>query len=305
MRIANLDGRAVLLASETSAHDIEAASDGEFGPSPAEVFEQWESFTKWAVSFQPSTQPTEFDPSRLGPPSPHPSQIVAIGLNYADHAAEAGMATGPGLPPVFAKFASSLAGPHVTVTLPPDGHTDWEVELVVVIGTAARAVTRDQAWDHVAGLTVGQDLSERITQMQGAAPQFGLGKSFTNFTPTGPAVVTLDELTAQGVDRDDLELGCSVDGEQMQSGRTGQLIYPVARLVSELSQILTLNPGDLIFTGTPAGVGLGRTPQRFLRDGERLVSWITGIGQIEQTFTDAANTQAATASDAPRGRVTP
>lgn len=291
MRIANLDGRAVRLASDTAVYDIESSSEGRFGPSPAGVYEQWESFTQWAAKFHPDGAPTKIDPSRLGPPSPRPSQIVAIGLNYADHAAEAGMATSPGLPPVFAKFASSLAGPKVTVALPPDGHTDWEVELVVVIGTTARAVTQDQAWDHVAGLTVGQDLSERITQMQGAAPQFGLGKSFTNFSPTGPSVVTLDELAAQGIDRDDLELGCSVDGEQMQSGRTRNLIYPVARLISELSQIITLNPGDLIFTGTPAGVGLGRSPQRFLRDGERLVSWITGIGQIEQTFTDVANTK--------------
>jgi 2-keto-4-pentenoate hydratase/2-oxohepta-3-ene-1,7-dioic acid hydratase in catechol pathway len=132
----------------------------------------------------------------------------------------------------------------------------------------------------VAGLCVGQDISERITQMQSSAPQFGLGKSFPGFAPMGPWLVTPEEF----VNPDDLELGCSINGEEVQKGRTGDLIFSVPSLISKLSAVLPLLPGDVIFTGTPAGVGLGRTPQRFLADGEELVSHIEGIGELHQTF---------------------
>src|SRR6185436_5052317 len=136
----------------------------------------------------------------------------------------------------------------------------------------------DQAWSHVAGVTVGQDLSERISQMAGPAPQFSLGKSFPRFAPTGPWLVTPDELD----DPDDLELGARIDGEVVQRDRTSRLIFPVAQLVAHLSEVLTLLPGDLLFTGTPAGVGMGREPARYLAPGETLVSWIEGVGEIRQ-----------------------
>ena len=169
------------------------------------------------------------------------------------------------------------------MVLPEGGRTDWEVELVAIIGKQARHVTEADAWDHVAGLAVGQDLSERITQLQGPAPQFGLGKSFPRFGPIGPWLVTPDEVP----NPDDLELGCSINGEQMQKGRTSDMIFTVAALIAKLSAILTLLPGDVIFTGTPAGVGHGRAPQRYLQDGDELVSWISGIGELRQKFVSA------------------
>ena len=288
MRLANVDGRAVLLVTETTGHDVATSSADRYGPDPAAVLAQWDSFLPWAQGFDPTSEPIAFQRRQLGPPSPSPRQIIGIGLNYGDHAAESGLGVPVGPPPTFTKFVSSLAGPDCDVTLPAGGHTDWEVELVVVIGRVASLVDERDAWDHVAGLTVGQDLSERVTQLRGPAAQFSLGKSFANFAPTGPCLVTADELQTGTHDRDDLELGCSVDGQSMQHGRTGDLIFPVPRLITELTKILTLHPGDLIFTGTPAGVGLGRTPQRFLAAGEHLVSWIDGIGEIRQVFRDPA-----------------
>ena len=149
---------------------------------------------------------------------------------------------------MFTKWASCLTGPVTTVELPKGGHTDWEVELVVVMGRFAYRVAQEQAWDHVAGVTVGQDLSERITQFREPSPQFSLGKSLPGFGPTGPWLVTPDELE----DRDDLELGCAINGEQMQKGRTGDFVFSVPALISKLSQKIPLLPGDILFTGTPA-----------------------------------------------------
>jgi 2-keto-4-pentenoate hydratase/2-oxohepta-3-ene-1,7-dioic acid hydratase in catechol pathway len=181
---------------------------------------------------------------------------------------------------MFTKWVSCLSGPVSEVTLPPGGHTDWEVELVAVIGRRAYAIDEADAWNHVAGLTVGQDLSERITQSAGPSPQFSLGKSLPGFGPTGPWLVTPDEFD----DPDDLELGCSINGEQMQKGRTRDLIFSVPAMISKLSQKLTLLPGDVVFTGTPAGVGLGRDPQRWLAPGDELISYVAGIGELRQRF---------------------
>jgi 2-keto-4-pentenoate hydratase/2-oxohepta-3-ene-1,7-dioic acid hydratase in catechol pathway len=278
MRIANLDGRLVII-SQGRAVDVEQASQGRFAASPQAVYDRWEEFREWAAGEQ-LPEGAEFDPRHLGAPAPAPRQLLAAGLNYRDHAAESGFAVPEGLPPIFTKFASSITGPVTDVTLPENGHTDWEVELVVVIGTHARHVPESQAWVHVAGLTVGQDLSERITQTAGPAPQFSLGKSLPGFTPMGPWLVTPDEFA----NPDDLELRCTINGEQMQKGRTSDLIFSVPVLLARLSDKLPLYPGDVLFTGTPAGVGLGRNPQRWLADGEELVSTIEGIGELRQQF---------------------
>ncbi|WP_235566665.1 fumarylacetoacetate hydrolase family protein [Microbacterium sp. Root61] len=263
--------------------DVAEASDLAFGPDTHTVYAEWDGFRAWADSADLSeTARMTFAATELGSPSPAPRQVFAIGLNYGAHAAESGFAEPVDLPPTFTKFASSLSGPDTVVTLPAGGNTDWEVELVVVIGRTAHQVGRDEAWDYVAGVTVGQDLSERIVQLRGPAPQFGLGKSFPGFAPVGPWLVTPDELA----DRDDLALGCAINGETVQDGRTRDLIFPVARLVSELTQVVELYPGDLIFTGTPAGVGIGRDPQRFLQPGDELVSWIEGVGELRQKFVE-------------------
>ncbi|PRY59282.1 2-keto-4-pentenoate hydratase/2-oxohepta-3-ene-1,7-dioic acid hydratase in catechol pathway [Knoellia remsis] len=312
MRLANLDGRAVLISPDgsdpTAAVDVHKVSDGRFGPELESVYAAWPAFAAWVASAAQSIADAEsepVDPARLGAPSPSPRQIVAIGLNYQAHADESGFDAPSGLPPVFPKFVSSLTGPVTTVTLPEGGNTDWEVELVAVIGRETSNVTEDEAWDHVAGLTLGQDLSERVIQLAGPAPQFGLGKSYPGFAPTGPWLVTTDELA----DRDNVSLTATLDGEVVQEGSTSNLIVPVARLVAELSKVITLYPGDLLFTGTPEGVGLGRKPQRFIQPGQVLVSRAEGIGELRQEFvaqgatstaTNAA-TSAATSADGSEG----
>jgi 2-keto-4-pentenoate hydratase/2-oxohepta-3-ene-1,7-dioic acid hydratase in catechol pathway len=162
----------------------------------------------------------------------------------------------------------------------PSDSVDWEVELVVVIGASAHRVGAGDAWSVVAGLTAGQDLSDRQVQLRPPMPQFSLGKSFPGFGPTGPWLVTTDELD----DPDDLALSCSIDGEVMQSSRTSDLIFSVPRLIDALSHITPLLPGDLIFTGTPSGVGVARKPQRFLTAGSVLETRIEGIGTMTTTF---------------------
>ena len=283
MRIANHADRAVLLSSDSTGADIHTASAGRFGPDLPSVYDHWSEFTEWAGSYSAPTCSVTIDRTALGSPSPRPRQVLAIGLNYRAHAREAGFEPSDQMPPVFTKFVSAMTGPDTVVTLPAAGNVDWEVELVVVIGTEAKNVSADTAWNHVAGLSIGQDFSERITQNAGQAPQFSLGKSFEGFSPVGPWLVTPDEFA----DPDALILGCSIDGEVMQNGTTADMIFSVPRLIESLSRIVRLLPGDIIFTGTPSGVGIGRSPQRFLAPGETLVTWIDGIGEITQSFVAA------------------
>ncbi len=276
MRIANLAGR-LSIAVDELAVDVAEASDDRFGPDAQAVYERFDEFREWATS---AALPAGrgFDPAELGAPAPHPRQLFAIGLNYSEHANESGFAAPPS-PAVFTKFVTSITGPYGDVAL-PHGNVDWEVELVAVIGNRAFQVPEPEAWSHVAGLTVGQDISERVLQMVGSVPQFSLAKSFPGFTPMGPWLVTPDEFD----NPDDLELTCAIDGEQVQKGRTSELIFSVPALIAKLSAVLPLLPGDVIFTGTPAGVGMGRSPQRFLQAGEVLTSSIEGIGEMRQVL---------------------
>ncbi len=208
----------------------------------------------------------------LGPPVPRPRQVFGIGLNYRDHAGESGMDLPPA-PLTFTKFPSCITGPHDDVPL--SGETvDWEVELVAVIGVPTAAVPVDEAWGSVAGLMLGQDISDRGVQLTGSPAQFCLGKSFAAFGPTGPALVSVDSFA----DPDDIGLWCDVAGERMQEARSGLLIFSVPTLVAYLSSITALFPGDLIFTGTPSGVGMARG--RFLAPGEVLESGAEVIGEL-------------------------
>ncbi|WP_166980806.1 fumarylacetoacetate hydrolase family protein [Paramicrobacterium fandaimingii] len=286
MKLANLNGRAVLI-TEDGAVDVADASNGRFGSDPQSLFDEWAAFAEWAATTASGTThgaaaAVAFDAQSLGAPVPRPRQVFAIGLNYAEHAAEAGYPPDT-MPVTFTKFSSSIVGPDTVVEL-PDGHVDWEVELVIVIGRDAHKVDRESAWDHIAGLTIGQDISERITQLQGSAPQFSLGKSFPGFGPTGPWLVTPDELP----DRDDLAISCSLSGESMQSSRTSMMLYDVPELLVRISAVCPLLPGDIIFSGTPSGIGNRRTPQRFIQPDDVLVSEIEGIGALTTRFTAGA-----------------
>lgn len=287
MRVANLDGRAVLLG-DTRALDIADASDGRFPSDPQRVYAVWSELAAWAEGLPVDEQPgaVAIDRARLGPPVPRPAQILAVGLNYAEHARESGLPI-PDDPLVFTKFASSLAGPEAVVRL-SGPRVDWEAELVVVIGDGGRDIPAERAWERIAGLTIGQDISDRDVQWWGSSSQFSLGKSFEGYAPTGPAVVSVAEIDAAHR-RDDLRVSCrsvDADGRErvLQDGRTSDLIFTIPRIVERLSAIVELLPGDLVFTGTPAGVGSGRTPEEFLTPGLSLTTEIEGLGSIHQRF---------------------
>jgi 2,4-diketo-3-deoxy-L-fuconate hydrolase len=284
VKLANLAGRLVLVV-DGGALDVHDASDGRFGPDPAAAYDSWDELTAWAATTGTATAATgdvqPFAESDLGAPSPRPRQVFAIGLNYAGHAAESGMDL-PEIPAVFTKYPASLGGPFDPIELSGD-MVDWEVELVVVIGRRADRVAEADAWGHVAGLCVGQDVSDRKVQFA-AGGQFSLGKSYRTYGPTGPWLVTPDELA----DPNDLALGCAIDGQTVQQDRTSDLVFPVARLIAELSAVVPLLPGDLIFTGTPGGVGITSQPMRFLAAGEVLESWVEGIGTIRNRVTAPA-----------------
>lgn len=280
MRIANVGGR---LAVEQDGQfiDVERASGGRFGSDPQAIYDRWSEFVAWVSSGIDASVGIPVAGADLGNPVPAPRQIFAIGLNYKDHAKESNFDI-PEHPVVFAKYQSSLVGPNATVELPSDA-IDWEVELVAVIGKQVHKATRDEGWAAIAGLTIGQDLSYRAVQLRPPAPQFSIGKSYPGFSPVGPVVVTPDEFA----NRDDLRIACALNGEVLQDGRTGDLIFDIPELVARLSHSLTLYPGDIIFTGTPAGVGHGRDPKRYLVPGT-LVSSVEGIGDLTITLVNAS-----------------
>ncbi|MBT9471688.1 MAG: fumarylacetoacetate hydrolase family protein [Pseudomonadota bacterium] len=273
MRIGAINGRAYLLAGEDQGVDLAEASGGALPSDPQQVFERWDDLTVWMAS-APSLAFAQIDPAELELPVPRPRQVFAIGANYRAHAAEAGVAP-PEQPVVFTKFPSCLTGPNAPVTV-VSAKVDWEAELVVVMGREARNVSRADAWSYVAGLTAGQDISERAIQRLGPMPQFSMAKSLAGFGPIGPTIVSIDEFP----NPDDLALGCAVNGEVMQSSRTSDFIFSVGELVEYISGLCTLYPGDLIFTGTPEGVGATRKPPRFLAAGDLLTTWIEGIGEL-------------------------
>jgi acylpyruvate hydrolase len=202
----------------------------------------------------------------------NPEKIVCVGLNYRSHILEMGREL-PEHPTLFAKYTSSLVGARDDIVLPRvSGQVDWECELAVIIGASVRHVSVDDAPNAIAGYSVLNDVSVR--DYQNRTLQWLQGKTFESSTPLGPVLVTLDELPSDG-----LELTCDVDGEQMQEGITTDLVFSPAELVSYMSDIFTLEPGDVIATGTPSGVGHARTPPRYLQDGSVVVARIEGIGE--------------------------
>ncbi|SFA72686.1 ureidoglycolate lyase [Poseidonocella pacifica] len=214
---------------------------------------------------------------RLGVPIAGIGKLVAIGLNYSDHAAETGMPV-PKEPILFMKATSCIVGPDDPVVL-PRGHSkvDWEIELGIVIGRAASYVTEEDALNHIAGFTIVNDVSERAFQLERGG-QWTKGKSCDTFGPIGPWLVTPDEIA----DPQDLAMSLKVNGEVMQSGTTRTMVFDCAKIVSYVSQLMSLQPGDVIATGTPPGVGMGKTPQRWLNPGDVMELEIAGLGRQRQ-----------------------
>jgi 2-keto-4-pentenoate hydratase/2-oxohepta-3-ene-1,7-dioic acid hydratase in catechol pathway len=212
-------------------------------------------------------------------------KFICIGLNYSDHAAESGMAV-PVEPVVFMKATSAICGPNDNVMIPRNAtKTDWEVELGVIIGKAAKYVNEEDALSHVAGFCVINDLSERAFQLEGTG-QWVKGKSADTFGPIGPWLVTVDEVP----DPQKLHLWLDVDGHRHQNGSTSTMVFGVAYLVSYLSRFMSLQPGDIISTGTPPGVGLGQKPPVYLREGNIISLGIEGLGQQRQLVVPFAYT---------------
>ena len=278
MRLANLDGRATIVTDE-GLIDVARASNGAFSASVDKCVGQLSKVRAWWLSADPA--PTDdrtanelFGDLHLGPVVSAPQQIFAIGLNYRQHAEEMGLSV-PTQPMVFTKFVSALCGPNAELPL-PGPTTDFEAEMVVVIGAKARNVPVDDALSIVAGYCVGQDYSERALQMKGSPAQFSLGKSYRNFAPVGPWLTTADEIA----NPNDLRIASRVNDTTYQDSNTSDMVFTVPELVSYLSSVCELRPGDLMFTGSPHGVGQGHTPPVYLRPGDSIVTTIEGLGSI-------------------------
>jgi 5-carboxymethyl-2-hydroxymuconate isomerase len=230
----------------------------------------------------PASLPLVEGSPRFGSPVTAMSKFIAIGLNYADHAAESGLPV-PAEPIVFLKANTSLCGPNDNVEK-PRGSTklDWEVELAIIIGTRAKYVSEADALKHVAGYAVCNDVSERFFQIERLG-QWTKGKSHDTFGPLGPWLVTADEIP----DPQKLGMWLDVNGERRQTGSTATMIFGVAKIVSYLSEIMTLQPGDIITTGTPPGVGMGMKPPQFLKAGDVVTLGIDGLGEQRQQVVDA------------------
>ena len=275
MRFANVSGRACLVL-DGRAVDIERASGGTLSSDPMATADlaNHASLRELAAGADPSAWP-ELDETTLGPPIPRPGKIIAMALNYRSHAEEAGKAI-PTEPHVMAKFPTCICGPYDDVPIGDLQMVDYEVELVVAVGRRGKGVAGADAWDYISGLTCGNDVSDRNEQFRPPVKQFSLAKSYDAFGPIGPTMITPDEVA----DPDDLALSCRVDGEVRQQARTSDFIFDVGYLMAWLSRYVTLEVGDLIFTGTPGGVGDSMDPPTYLRDGQIVEIAVEGIGAI-------------------------
>ncbi|MEM9464817.1 MAG: fumarylacetoacetate hydrolase family protein [Actinomycetota bacterium] len=270
-RLATIADRAVLVDGE-GWHDLAAASDGSFSGDPMEAVRGHTGLHAIAAGLSGRTADGSVADADFGPPVPTPRSVFAVGLNYADHVGESQMEI-PDNPLVFTKFPSCLVGPAADVVLNSEAG-DYEAELVVVIGAGGRDIAPGDAWDHVMGCMIGQDISDRALQFAAKPPHFDLGKSRDTYGPCGPALVSTELIG----DPSDLAITCDVNGERRQTGNTGDLIFDVPTLIAYLSSILTLEVGDLIFTGTPDGVGAAQL--RFLAPGDVIETSIAGLGSM-------------------------
>ncbi len=276
-RFGCVDGRGVLIAESLDSYiDIEKFSGGKLPSDPMACISRWSEVCSLAKTL-PSAKANDLialDFSNLDCPVPRPRQIFAVGVNYKAHAAEMNHGL-PKEPLVFTKFPSSLNRPHGQIKLVGE-KCDYEAELVAIVGKGGRNISVADAWLHVAGLCVGQDFSDRALQYANTPPQFSLGKSREGFTAIGPYITDAATLTTRG----NLEMTCRVSGEVMQHTQTDDMIFEIPDIIAYLSGICELFSGDVIYTGTPSGVGAGRTPQRFLRTGDIVETTIQDLGTL-------------------------
>ena len=271
-KLANIEGRAALVDGE-NYYDLETISNGKFNNDTSNALTNLVGLSELSEDLSKSEPSGLLHDIKIDAPISAPKNCYAVGLNYRNHAEEAGMDI-PSVPMVFTKHTTCLVGPNSTIEMRSD-HVDYEAELVVVIGKSGKDIQKDNAWDHVAGLCAGQDISDRTVQFSSNPPQFNLGKSFDTFGPMGPYLVSADGLQ----DKESLEIECKVNQEVRQKDNTNDLIFDVPSIISYLSEIVTLNTGDIIFTGTPGGVGI--MEGKFLKDGDVLSTSIEGIGTLE------------------------
>lgn len=276
LRLANLKGRAQFIVGDITAPraiDVATASNNSLSADPMQCLAHWDTLKKLAATLDAGTgSPVAI--ADLSCPVPQPRQMFAVGLNYRKHAAEMGSPLPP-LPLVFAKFQSSLNSPTGNIEIQSDT-VDYESELVIVVGKGGRNIVEATAWDHVAGLCAGQDVSDRGLQYMGSPPQFSLGKSRVGYSPIGPWVTDM----SNNDKRDNLQLGCTVNGEQRQDTQTSDMIFGIAHIIAYMSTIVELFPGDVIYTGSPFGVGHGRKPQVYLKPGDIVETTLEGVGTI-------------------------
>lgn len=273
-RLANVAGRAALVDSDDQWHDLAALG----GPSdPMAAIADASALAAASAALTDASAGGSLGDADLGAPVPRPRNVFGVGLNYRPHAEESNMDL-PETPLVFTKFPSCIVGPTSDVEL-RTGTGDWEVELVVVIGEGGRDIVKADAWSHVLGVMVGQDISDRRQQFAAKPPHFDLGKSRDTYGPTGPVLVSTDSFD----DPTDLAITCAINGEEKQNDRTSSLIFDVGDLIEYLSGILTLAAGDMIFTGTPSGVGAAAGT--YLQPGDVITSTIEGIGTMTNTCT--------------------
>ena len=271
-RLANLDSRAVLVDATGYAYDLETISDGRLGPDLMAAIADIDALHDLDATLGDRDPTGRLDDGVLGPPVPRPPKIFAIGLNYASPVAESQMEP-PKVPLVFTKFINCITGPTADVELRGEA-VDYEAELVVVIGRDGRDIPAAEAWDYVAGGTAGQDISDRALQFAASPPHFDLGKSRDSYGPIGPVMVSPDLLP----DRDAVAITCDVNDERRQDGSSADLIFDVSALIEYISAHATLEPGDIIWTGTPDGVGAASG--KFLVTGDVITTTIEGIGTM-------------------------
>ena len=270
-KLGSVNNKAILISND-NYFDIETISNGEISSVSIEALASPDKLSNLYSKINEFEPTGSLNDISLDPPV-IPRNVFAVGLNYMAHAEESNMEI-PKFPMIFTKHSTCITGPASNIEMKSD-LVDYEAELVAVIGKGGKDIAKNNAWGHVAGLSIGQDISDRSVQFHATPPQFNLGKSFDTFGPIGPYIVSADEFK----DKESLKLECWINDEKRQDTNTNDLIFDIPYIISYISEFITLNVGDLIFTGTPAGVGA--TQGKFLKDGDLLKTSIEGIGTME------------------------